>query len=87
MQIDPCHLAQQAKMPAPQPVGVGYPITAQALPQVFGFAHVKHQPSGIVHQVNARAIRQLPEKIRAQPFDQWSRIGDQQCLGRRHDAI
>jgi len=67
-------------MSATEPVGIGDPVAAQALPQVFGFANVKHQPSGILHQVNAGAIRQLPEKIIAQPLDQWSRIGEQQCL-------
>ena len=63
-----------------QPVGIGDPVATEAFPQVFGFAHVKHQAGGIVHQINAGAIRQVAKKIMAQPLDQRSRIGEQQCL-------
>jgi hypothetical protein len=53
---------------------------AQALPQVFRFSHIKHQPGGILHQINAGAIRQLSKEILAQPFNERPRIGKQQCL-------
>jgi hypothetical protein len=56
------------------------PVAAQANTQVFGFADIKQQTSGILHQVNAGALCQFSEEIMAQPLDQWSRIGEQQCL-------
>ena len=80
LQFNPHHLPQQTKMAASHPIRVGHPIMAQPLPQILGFPHIKHHLGGILHQIDAGAIGQLPEKILAQPLDERPRIRKQQCL-------
>jgi hypothetical protein len=71
---------------ARQPVGIRHPVTAQTLPQILGFADVKHRVRGVAHEVNAGVLRQLAEKIPPQALDERSRVRKQQCLISGHDS-
>ncbi len=73
-------------MPARHSVRVGDPIIAQPFAEVLGFADVKYRIPGIAHEVNARTLRQAPEKILAQPLDERLGIGEEELLSRRHSG-
>lgn len=54
------------------------------MPETFRLAYIQHDVRRVVHEVNARRFRQLPEKVAAQPLDQRLRIRPKALLLRLH---
>jgi len=68
-------------------VRIGDAIIADAFPKVFAFANIKHIVIGIPHQINARALGRIFEKLFSQALVEWSRIGNEEQLSHAPDGL
>jgi len=68
IEFNACHLLQQPQLPPAHSFGIGDPVAAKTLPEVFGFSNTNDVVLGIPHFVNAGVLRNLAEKLFAQPL-------------------
>src|SRR2546426_9404866 len=84
--LDASDRAQQAQMATRHSVRVSHAVTVQPLAEILRFTDVKNRATGIAHEINAGALRQLPEELAAQPFDERLRVRKEKLLSRRHSG-
>ena len=77
LELDANDRPQQAQMPARHSVRIGDPITAEPLSKIPGLSDIKNRVTSVAHEIHAGALRQLAEKIDAQPLHQRLRIRKQ----------